>query len=93
MSTIINVKTDPKVKSTAQKIASELGLSLSSVINAYLREFIRTKTIRVSLETPSEKLKQAISEAKEELERGKVVSFDQAKDAIDYLDQFIKKKK
>jgi len=45
---VINVKTDRDVKKNAQKVAEELGLSLSTVINAYLRQFVRNKEIHLS---------------------------------------------
>lgn len=47
--TVINVKTDKDVKKHAQKVAEELGLSLSAVINAHLRQFIRNKEIHLSV--------------------------------------------
>jgi len=46
--TAINIKTDPKVKRNAQKLAEELGLSLSAVVTASLKQFIRTKEFSVS---------------------------------------------
>lgn len=46
--TIINIKTDKEVKKNAQKLAKKLGLSLSDVLNASLRNFIRTREIRFS---------------------------------------------
>ena len=49
MKTVINIKTDKDVKQHAQKVAEELGLSLSTVINAYLRQFIRNKEIHLSV--------------------------------------------
>ena len=48
MKTVINIKTDRDVKRGAQKVAEELGLSLSTVINAYLRQFVRNKEIHLS---------------------------------------------
>ena len=45
---IINIKTDEEVKENAKKLAEELGLSLSDVINASLRNFIRTREVRFS---------------------------------------------
>jgi addiction module RelB/DinJ family antitoxin len=48
MKTMINLKTDVEVKDNAQKIARELGLSLGTVINAYLREFIRSRKVEFS---------------------------------------------
>ena len=45
MKTLINVKTDKEVKEQAQRIAEELGVPLSTVVNAYLKEFIRNKEV------------------------------------------------
>lgn len=45
---VINIKTDKEVKANVQKIAEELGISLSDVINASLRNFIRTREVRIS---------------------------------------------
>jgi len=44
-STQVNFKMDTKVKENAQKIAAEIGVSLSDVWNSCVREFIRTKSI------------------------------------------------
>lgn len=43
--TVINVKTDKDLKNKAQKLAKNLGLPLGTVINAYLREFVRERRI------------------------------------------------
>ena len=48
MKTVINIKTDKEVKENAQKLAQELGISLSDVMNASLRNFIRTREFHVS---------------------------------------------
>ena len=48
-SSIINIKIDPQTKRQAKITASGLGLTLSGVINAYLKQFIRTRTIYISL--------------------------------------------
>lgn len=45
---VINVRTDKEVKRNAIEVAKELGLSLSDVINASLRNFIRTREITFS---------------------------------------------
>ena len=47
---MINIKADPEVKEDAQSVARELGMPLSTVINAYLKQFIRTKEVHFSLE-------------------------------------------
>ena len=46
--TIINVKTDKKLKVEAKKVAAELGVPLSTVINAFLKQFVRDKEITLS---------------------------------------------
>ncbi|MDP3735668.1 MAG: hypothetical protein Q8R39_04565 [bacterium] len=45
MKTIIHIKADREVKENAQQIAGELGLSLSAVMNAQLRQFIRSRAL------------------------------------------------
>ena len=45
MNTVIHVKANKEVKENAQKLAAKLGLSLSAVINASLRNFIRTREL------------------------------------------------
>ena len=49
MKTVINIKISRDMKESAQKTAKELGLSLSAVINAYLRQFVRNKEVRFSI--------------------------------------------
>ncbi|HZQ29714.1 MAG TPA: hypothetical protein VFA93_01380 [Patescibacteria group bacterium] len=45
MQTVIHIKADREVKENAARTAKDLGLSLSDVINASLRNFIRTREI------------------------------------------------
>ena len=86
-STIINIKTDPKVKSRAKKVASDLGLNLSGVLNAYLRQFIRTKSVYFSLneENPSPFLMEALKQSEKQRKSKGYYSFDNSKEAIDFL--------
>ena len=48
MQTVIHVRADKEVKENAVEAAKELGLSLSDIINASLRNFIRTREITFS---------------------------------------------
>jgi addiction module RelB/DinJ family antitoxin len=48
--TLINIRADADVKKKAQHIAKELGVPLSVVVNAYLREFVRERGVHLSLE-------------------------------------------
>ena len=49
MKTQVNLKIDVSVKENAQKRAAELGLSLSSVVNATLSQFARTGKLELSV--------------------------------------------
>jgi addiction module RelB/DinJ family antitoxin len=50
MKTVLNIKVDKDQKEKAQKIAKQMGVPLSTIINAHLREFIRTQKFEISLE-------------------------------------------
>ncbi|MFA6171632.1 MAG: type II toxin-antitoxin system RelB/DinJ family antitoxin [Patescibacteria group bacterium] len=92
---VINVKIDPKVKSQAQKVAADLGLSLSGLLNAYLRNVIRTKEVCFSLnkpEIPSARLIRSIKKAEEDWKKGNYYTADSVDDLIEQLEGRIKKK-
>ena len=83
---VVNVKVDPEVKKQAQKVAAELGLSLSAIIKAQLKQLIRTKSVNLStLEEPTDEAVRALNESLEDVKAGRVVSFDNPDDAVAYL--------
>lgn len=86
--TVINIKTDTKVKKEAQKVAADLGLSLSGVINGFLKQFIRTKTVIFTLDEgiPSQYLLNSVQSADEDRKKGNVHTFKNNQAAIDFLD-------
>jgi len=45
----LTIKIDPKVKQQAQKTLEELGLTLSSAVNEFLKHLVRTKRVEFSL--------------------------------------------
>ena len=86
----IFVKTEPKIKLEAKKTAQELGFSLSSLINAFLRQLVKTKTINFSAkeldEVPNARTRAIIKKAEEDLKKGNTSPlFDTAEDAIAWL--------
>ncbi len=87
MKTQINLKIDPIVKIGAQKKARALGLSLSSVVNASLKQFSKTGELHLSTNyrmTPY--LEAMIMEAKKEYKNGKFYGpFDSAEKMIEDL--------
>ncbi len=87
MKTQVNLKIDSLVKKQAQKLAEELGLSLSSVVNATLKQFARTGELELSSApriTPQ--LEELVLEARKDYEEGKTFGpFDNADDLIKHL--------
>lgn len=87
--TILNIKTDKKLKADAQKVASELGVPLSTIMNAFLKQFVRDKEITFSANQyrPTPYLVGLIEEAQKEYEAGNVEKFDNADDFLAALNK------
>lgn len=89
MKSIINIKADKSVKDAAKKIAEELGLSLSAVVNAQLKQFVRNKSVYFStIPRMTKELEEIVGRAEKDIKAGKNLSpmFSSAHDAIAYLD-------
>lgn len=86
---VITTKIDPRTKREAQKTAEALGMPLSVVIKAFLRHFIKTKTVTFSDrgdEYPNAYLGSVIKQAEKDWKEGRASPiFDNAKDAIAWL--------
>ncbi|MEI6296924.1 MAG: type II toxin-antitoxin system RelB/DinJ family antitoxin [bacterium] len=91
--TIINFRTEEKVKKEAQSIAEEMGLKLSDVLNVLLRNFTREKKITSDIREGeyTEYFKKSMAEAMEQVKNGDVVSFNNTEDALDYLHKIAEK--
>ena len=48
MTSTVIVRTDSKLKAKAQKVANNLGLTLTAVINNYLEDFVQKKSVSFS---------------------------------------------
>ena len=87
MKTQVNLKIDDSVKKQAQIRAKEIGLSLSSVVNATLKQFARTGELELSSApkmTPH--LEELVLEARKDHKEGKTSGlFDNADDLIKHL--------
>ena len=87
---VVNVKVNPEVKKKAQKVAEELGFTLSSLINGYLKQLIISKTVHFNLEEkPNEYFIKSMKESVADVKAGRVISFKSGDDAIAYLDGMI----
>lgn len=73
MKTVISVKIDKDVKDSAQEVAQSAGLTLSTLVNSYLRQVSATR--RIELYAPEQmtpKLEKLIEEVEAELKSGQV---------------------
>lgn len=89
--TMIGFKTTPKIKTKARQIAESLGFGLSSLLNAYLINLIKTKSITFSAqpkEEPSNYMLQALAEAKKSPQSP---VFKDVDESLKYLRQEAKK--
>lgn len=87
-SEVINIKTDPITKKKARKVAEDMGFSLSTLLNAYLKKLIKTKTVTFGEEgeEPSEWLVNELKIAEQEEKEGWVSpGFDNTEDMMAWL--------
>lgn len=76
--TTIHIKTDVQTREAVKRLAEEFGFTLTSLVNALLRQIARRKRLTLDLdETPNR------------IKAGRVLSFASAKDALKYLDKEI----
>ena len=88
MKTMINIKADTEVKKNAQKVAGDLGLTLSAIINSYLKQLIRNKSIYLStIPQMTPELEALIGRAKEDYKKKRNISpvFSDPDEMLKYL--------
>lgn len=88
---VINIKVDEKEKKRAQKLAAELGFSLSSVMNAYLKNFLREERVSVGLQEKglTQEAQQALAESEADYKAGRYVEFDNREEQEAWLDSIV----
>lgn len=90
---VINIKVDKREKAKAQKLAKKLGFSLSSVMNAYLKDFLRKQRIVVGIDAKNLELsdwaREEVRQSEEDIQAGRVVAFDTVDEELAYLDKLI----
>ena len=92
--TSLHIKVEPDLKEQAQVLADELGISLSAVMKALLKQFVRTKHLSVGIdEIPSDYLIRSLQQSNDDIKNERVTSFASGHDALSYLNQEIKKEK
>lgn len=90
-SAVINFTTEEKTKQEAQKVAKKMGISLSMVLNNYLKHFVRAKTVvfNANDEIPNQWLINALKESEEDVKAGRVITFKNPQEELEYLDKEI----
>ena len=69
--TLLTVKTDKTLKAAAQEVAETIGIPLGTLINSFLKQFVRTKEVNFSVSyKPNAYLKSEIEEADKEYANG-----------------------
>ena len=69
---LLTVKTDKKLKKAAQAVADEIGISLGTLVNSFLKQFVRTREVNFSVSyKPTPYLMRAIEDAEREYSEGK----------------------
>jgi len=89
MKTVINIKADKRIKEDAQELAKELGIPLGTIINAYLRQLIRTREVYFShIPKMTPELELIVKKSLQDLENKKNIDspFNSAKEMDEYLD-------
>lgn len=87
---VVTAKVDPQTKKEAQETAEKLGMPLSVVIKAFLKQFIRTQSVSFGVldEEPSEYLKNAIRQAEKDWKAGKTSpAFKTGEEAVAWLEK------
>jgi addiction module RelB/DinJ family antitoxin len=81
--TVISVKVEKKIKEQAMEVAKSTGISLSSLINAYLRQIVVTRRIEIYAPEPmTPTVEKIIAAAEQEIAAGDVVGFDSVEEFI-----------
>lgn len=87
MNTVLTVKVDSAVKKSAQELAESMGLTLSALINTYLRQVIMTRKVELfAPEKATPQMEKIIAEAEKEIAAGDFVGpFNSAEEFLEEL--------
>jgi len=85
---VINFKVDKEVKEEAQKLAKELGIPLSTIINSQLHQLLRTRRLELdATSTMTPYLESVLEEVERDRRTKKNISpvFDTAEEMFEHL--------
>lgn len=86
--TILNIKIDPQTKQQIQEFAAELGVPVSVIMNAQIKQILRDRKIMLSTELePTPYLVKIMEQVEKDLTAGKnMTKAMNVKEAVAYLD-------
>ena len=86
--TVMSLKTDKKIKEKAQKLAKKMGFPLGTLINAFLRQFVRDEAIHFTMMPMSKTLERTLSKVEKDIKNDKNISpaFNNPEELFNYLD-------
>ena len=88
---VVSAKIDPQTKREAMATAQSLGIPLSVVVKAFLKQFIRTKTITFSAqgeEIPNAHTLKVLKIAEENYKKGNTSpAFKTGEEAVKWLEK------
>ncbi|MCE7936330.1 hypothetical protein DYH10_00845 [Candidatus Saccharibacteria bacterium CPR2] len=88
MSKVITIKTDDETKRAAQQLARDAGITLSSLVNSYLKQIVATRRIEIyAPEQMTPKLESLIEQVERDRENGEISK------PFDNVDDFLKELK
>lgn len=85
---ILNIKTDPETKQQLKAFAAQMGIPVSSLLNAQIKQMLRTGEVRLTAALePTPYLKKLIREADDDIKNGRTYGpFDSVDKMFDALE-------
>ena len=72
--TVVTIKIDRETKKAAQELAADAGLTLSSLINSYLKQVTATRHIDLHIpQKMTPKLEKLLEEAEQDIAAGRTI--------------------
>lgn len=87
---VLNVKTDPKTKQQLKVFAAQMGLTVSALINAQIRQMLRSGEVRLTTTLePTPYLEKIMREANKDIKKGANLSpvFESVDEMFDHLEK------
>ena len=88
-STNISIRMDSELKSAAEELYSELGMTLSTAFNIFVRQSLREGGIpfKITVDTPSKKTVASLLEAERISKDSSIPSFDSVDELMNDLNK------